>query len=70
MHRFKKFSGIRFFGILLTATLLTVGIKPAAAQAPQSRFADINGVKLHYLISGSGEPVLLLHGYAEKPRIK
>jgi len=33
--------------------------------APQSRFADVNGVKLHYLIAGKGDPVLLLHGYAE-----
>src|SRR5260370_10491814 len=33
--------------------------------APQSRFADVNGVKLHYLIAGKGDPVLLLHGFAE-----
>jgi len=38
---------------------------PAAAQAPQSRFADVNGVKLHYLVAGSGSPVILIHGYAE-----
>jgi pimeloyl-ACP methyl ester carboxylesterase len=38
---------------------------PASAQAPQSRFADVNGVRLHYWIAGRGEPVLLLHGYAE-----
>lgn len=37
----------------------------ASAQAPQSRFADVNGVRLHYWIAGRGEPVLLLHGYAE-----
>ena len=28
-------------------------------------FADVNGVKLHYLIGGKGSPVVLLHGYAE-----
>jgi pimeloyl-ACP methyl ester carboxylesterase len=32
---------------------------------PQSRFADVNGVRLHYLIAGNGDPVVLLHGYAE-----
>jgi pimeloyl-ACP methyl ester carboxylesterase len=32
---------------------------------PQSRFADVNGVRLHYLIAGKGDPVVLLHGYAE-----
>jgi pimeloyl-ACP methyl ester carboxylesterase len=30
-----------------------------------SRFADVNGTKLHYLIAGTGNPVLLLHGYAQ-----
>src|SRR5262245_47067180 len=28
-------------------------------------FADVNGVRLHYMIGGSGSPVVLLHGYAE-----
>jgi len=37
----------------------------ATGIAPDSRFADVNGVRLHYLIAGRGEPVLLLHGYAE-----
>jgi pimeloyl-ACP methyl ester carboxylesterase len=33
--------------------------------APQSRFANTNGVRLHYLAAGAGPPVVLLHGYAE-----
>lgn len=43
-------------------------IGPAAAQQPasiDSRFAEVNGIKLHYLIAGKGPPVLLLHGYAQ-----
>ena len=35
------------------------------AQAPQSNFADVNGVRLHYLSAGKGDPVVLLHGFAE-----
>jgi pimeloyl-ACP methyl ester carboxylesterase len=31
----------------------------------QSRFAKLGGVRLHYLAAGSGEPVILLHGYAQ-----
>jgi pimeloyl-ACP methyl ester carboxylesterase len=31
----------------------------------QNRFAEVNGVRLHYLTAGQGEPVLLLHGYAQ-----
>jgi pimeloyl-ACP methyl ester carboxylesterase len=32
---------------------------------PQSRYASFNGVRLHYLVAGKGDPVVLLHGYAE-----
>jgi len=39
--------------------------RPAHAQAPQSRFADVHGVRLQYLIVGEGDPVVLLHGYAQ-----
>ena len=35
------------------------------AQAPQSRFAEANGVRMHYLVAGQGDPIILLHGYAE-----
>jgi len=37
----------------------------AFAQAPQSKFADLDGVRLHYLVAGKGDPVVLLHGYAQ-----
>jgi pimeloyl-ACP methyl ester carboxylesterase len=30
-----------------------------------SRFAEVNGTRLHYLVAGQGGPVLLLHGYAQ-----
>lgn len=35
------------------------------ASAPQSRFAEVNGVRLHYRIAGQGDPVVLLHGYTQ-----
>ena len=38
---------------------------PKSTQATQSRFANVNGVRLHYLVAGTGDPVVLLHGYAE-----
>jgi len=49
--------------LLLVVALLDPG--KAFAQAPQSKFADVNGVRLHYLVAGKGDPVVLLHGYAE-----
>jgi len=36
-----------------------------AQTAPKSRFAEVNGVKLHYFVAGKGDPVILLHGYAQ-----
>ena len=47
---------------------LSVALIPSSgsfAQTSQSKFADVNGVKLHYLVAGKGDPVVLLHGFAE-----
>ena len=52
------------------------GLMIAAANVPpthaaekkgsiESRAAEVNGVKLHYLVAGKGDPVILLHGYAQ-----
>ena len=41
---------------------------PAHAQGEvgvQSRFANVNGTRIHYLVAGKGEPIILLHGYAQ-----
>ena len=50
---------------------LTLGGTAHAAPAPdampgfRSRFAEVNGTRIHYRIGGSGPAVVLLHGYAE-----
>ena len=49
--------------ILLSANTLVVQVQ---AQTPiNDRFVNTNGVRLHYLIAGKGDPVILLHGYAQ-----
>lgn len=55
---------------ILGATLLLAAspLRAAAGTVPAGfadRFATVNGVRLHYLIGGTGSPVVLLHGYAE-----
>jgi pimeloyl-ACP methyl ester carboxylesterase len=43
-------------------------ISSAAAQTPpaiESRTAEVNDSSMHYLVAGKGEPVVLLHGYAQ-----
>jgi pimeloyl-ACP methyl ester carboxylesterase len=51
--------------VLIASCAAFVDPGRALAQAPQDRFADGNGVRLHYLIAGKGDPVVLLHGFAE-----
>src|SRR6202163_3882475 len=52
---------------LAGALLLCAAISPSAwaAEPIVGHDTDIQGVKLHYLTSGHGAPLLLLHGYAE-----
>jgi pimeloyl-ACP methyl ester carboxylesterase len=57
--------GIAGTGIALAAAEFSL---PAQAQIPAgftARTAQVNGVELHYRIGGKGNPVVLLHGYAE-----
>jgi pimeloyl-ACP methyl ester carboxylesterase len=37
----------------------------SGAAAISSRFAEVKGVKLHYLTAGKGPSLILMHGYAE-----
>jgi pimeloyl-ACP methyl ester carboxylesterase len=53
-------------GALLAASLLFPALSAAQGSVKiESRFADVNGLKMHYLEAGSGSPVILLHGYAQ-----
>jgi len=56
----------------LAAAVLVLSVIPAAFAAPDaiaSRFATIDGLKLHYLTAGSGPAVILLHGYTQTSRM-
>lgn len=50
---------------LMASSVAMLAPDNAIAETPQSKFADVNGIRLHYLIAGKGDPVLLLHGFAE-----
>src|ERR1700693_5750027 len=49
------------------ALLLCAAVSASAwaAELVTARDAEVQGVKLHYVTSGHGAPLLLLHGYAE-----
>jgi pimeloyl-ACP methyl ester carboxylesterase len=44
---------------------LTINSNIHAQTKIQDQFASVNGIKIHYLFSGKGDPVILLHGYAQ-----
>jgi pimeloyl-ACP methyl ester carboxylesterase len=46
---------------LITATLLLTGTSLADAQA-KGRRVSVNGMQMYYEVSGSGEPLVVLHG--------
>src|SRR5467141_3853249 len=63
-------SATRTFCVIVSGMVVALSIAlldpcAAFAQAPQSKFVEVNGVRLHYLIAGKGDPVVLLHGYAQ-----
>ncbi len=75
MHAAHELNGPTFAHAILSTEELIAALPPASSpiQAAAAtvrtdfveRFADVNGVRLRYLICGKGSPVVLLHGYAE-----
>src|SRR3954471_17653102 len=49
----------------LLALCATIFVQPSFAQATQSKFTEANGIRIHYLVAGKGDPIVLLHGFAE-----
>ena len=50
---------------LVVATILSSFCATAQDVKIESRFADVNGIRMHYLVAGKGDPVILMHGYAQ-----
>jgi pimeloyl-ACP methyl ester carboxylesterase len=55
--------------IAILVFVVTANTIVHAQRQIEDRFANINGVRLHYLIAGKGDPVILMHGYAETSRM-
>jgi pimeloyl-ACP methyl ester carboxylesterase len=53
-------------GSLMTFGFLLIASNTVSGQVRiEERFANVAGLRLHYLVAGKGDPVLLLHGYAQ-----
>jgi pimeloyl-ACP methyl ester carboxylesterase len=51
--------------VLALASSPAPAVQAAGIPGFAERFADVNGVRLHYWIGGKGSPVVLLHGFAQ-----
>src|SRR5262249_51862339 len=52
----------------LVGIFAAMSVMPVLAHAEkiESRFAEVNGLRMHYLLAGAGgSPVILVHGYAQ-----
>src|SRR6266849_7307130 len=57
--------------VLLALPTPTPGVAHAASadKVIVERAADVEGIRVHYLMAGRGEPVILLHGYTQTSRM-
>src|SRR5690348_8216389 len=55
--------------VALAACFPAMAQSAAQAKTIDSRFSEVEGIKLHYLTAGNGPAVILLHGYAETSRM-
>src|SRR4051812_19715316 len=51
-------------GLALALAAVLILASPAAAK-PQDKFADNGGVKIHYVVDGTGPLVVMLHGFPD-----
>jgi pimeloyl-ACP methyl ester carboxylesterase len=51
--------------VLVLASSPAQTLQGTATPGFSERFAEVNGVRLHYWIGGKGSPVVLLHGFAQ-----
>ena len=58
-----------FLGGLLVATAAAVCQTNRGSDAIESRFGNVDGLKIHYLTAGHGPAVILLHGYTQTSRM-
>jgi pimeloyl-ACP methyl ester carboxylesterase len=67
-------SDVRFtvaivFFFFLAIPVPGLGQTNARTNSIESKFATVDGIKVHYLASGHGPPVILLHGYTQTSRM-
>jgi pimeloyl-ACP methyl ester carboxylesterase len=62
-----KLKTVVFLAFLLTAAVAAVS--QTSPNAIESKFGEVDGIKIHYLTAGHGPVVILLHGYTQTSRM-
>jgi pimeloyl-ACP methyl ester carboxylesterase len=57
------------FAALFSTSFFAVAQAKGEPNAIESRSAQVDGIKIHYLIAGHGPAVILLHGYTQTSRM-
>ena len=60
---------LKYAAVVLFSLAVTQTVSPQSRSVVRDGFQTVNGVSLHYLVAGKGEPVILLHGYAQNSRM-
>ena len=58
-----------FLGFLLAVTVAAVSQTKPGPDAIESRYGNVDGLKIHHLTAGHGPAVILLHGYTQTSRM-
>src|SRR5271154_6904323 len=65
-HRINRWAGLL---VLFLAVLTPIAQAASPEGVIAARDTEVDGVKLHYLTSGHGPAVILLHGYTQTSRM-
>jgi pimeloyl-ACP methyl ester carboxylesterase len=65
-NRLRVTTAILFFLFIVSSAVLQA---QAASSRIQSKFATVDGIRIHYLSAGHGPAVILLHGYTQTSRM-
>ncbi|MDB5087904.1 MAG: alpha/beta fold hydrolase [Mucilaginibacter sp.] len=68
MKIFKKIKCLALIVLFAISSVLAFAVPVKPASPPpgfKHQYATVNGVKIHYVIGGKGEPLLLIHGFGQ-----
>lgn len=69
MRTIVRLTAAIFFGMFIAISFPAMGQTPAGGKSIESKFATVDGMKIHYLSAGHGPAVILLHGYTQTSRM-